>query len=460
MKRVILWFAVMGVLTPAHLTGQQTQPHRDGLGDITIALAGDAIITRQLRVFEEPEFLEIRDVIRGATTAFVNAEMLFFDYDEPEIIPSSQSGGTYMRAEPELADELAWMGFDMVSTANNHSLDFSYGGLRSNNHWLRQAGLVAAGTGENLAEARAPKYLDTPGGRVALISVSSSFADFNRAGPQRKDMRGRPGLNPLRVETTYYVPEAEFQQLSRVRGELGMGGRGGDDRIQFMGATFVRSDEFAVTNVVNAYDLEEITASVSDAKQQANWVIVSSHTHQGGAGVADFFSEFTHAVIDAGADIFVGHGPHVLRGIEIYKGRPIFYSLGNFLMENETVELQPWENYDGVDLDDHALPGDFYTARIERSGGSFPAQAAYWEAVVAVPVFRGGDLTRIDLHPITMGHGLERPQRGRPLAAKGDLARTIITRLQELSRPLGTEVNFENGIGVIRVGRAGREDGP
>ncbi len=440
------------LLAGAPLAGQQ--PHKDGSGTATFALAGDGIITRQLSVYEEPEFLEIRDLVRSATAAFINAEVLFLNYDEPETFPASQSGGTYMRAQPELAEELVWMGFDLVSTANNHSLDFSFGGLRSNSRWLQQAGLVAAGTGENLAEARAPRYLETAGGRVALVAVASSFADFNRAGPQRKDMRGRPGLSPLRVQSAYHVPEERFRQLQQMRSELGMRG-GGDDRMNLFGNTFFRDDSYRVTTSVDPDDLAEITAAVRDAKRQANWVIVSSHTHQGGAGVAGFLSEFAHAVIEAGADIFVGHGPHVLRGIEIYKGKPIFYSLGDFLMQNETVELQPWENYRSVGLGNEALPGEFYDARIEQEGGSFPARAAYWEAVVAVPMFRGGALTRIDLVPITLGFGLDRPQRGRPLAAKGELARKIIGNLVELSSPLGTNIAFENGKGVIHVAGGG-----
>ena len=168
-------FTVAALTFPLGQLAAQQQPHRDALGNITFALAGDAIITRKLSVYSEPEFLEIRDLMRDATASFVNAEMLFLDYDEPDVIPASQSGGTYMRAQPALLEDLKWMGVDLVSTANNHSLDYSFGGLRSNIKWLDEAGLVFAGTGENLAEARAPHYLETPGGRVALIAVSTSF---------------------------------------------------------------------------------------------------------------------------------------------------------------------------------------------------------------------------------------------------------------------------------------------
>jgi hypothetical protein len=82
----------------------------------SMALTGDSIITRKLSVFEEPEFLKMIELIRGADMAFTNLEMLFHDY---EPFPMHESGGTYMRAEPALVNELVWAGFDMVSRANN-----------------------------------------------------------------------------------------------------------------------------------------------------------------------------------------------------------------------------------------------------------------------------------------------------------------------------------------------------
>ena len=83
----------------------------------------------------------------------------------------------------------------------------------------------------------------------------------------------------------------------------------------------------------------------------ADIVIVSLHCHESGANrsvPADFIPIFAKAVIDAGADVFVGHGPHVLRGIEIYKGKPIFYSLSNFIFQNETVLRMPEDSYEAV----------------------------------------------------------------------------------------------------------------
>lgn len=68
-------------------------------------------------------------------------------------------------------------------------------------------------------------------------------------------------------------------------------------------------------------------------------------------------------MIDASADVVVGHGPHVLRGIEVYKGRPIFYSLANFIFENDLVELQPADSYELLGLDGDSLPSDYFSRR-------------------------------------------------------------------------------------------------
>jgi len=440
--------ATLGVQGP--LDGQEGLPHADAHGEMTLALAGDAIITRRLSVFEEPEFLALRDLIQGATAGFVNLEILFHNF-EPEIIPASQSGGTYMQADPAIANELVWMGFDMVSMANNHTGDYGVGGLRSTTAAVEAVGLMHAGVGENLAEARAPGFLETPGGRVALLSAASTFPDGSRAGHQRMDVRGRPGLNPIRYGRSYEVTLEQMEALRDFREGMGRA-RGQGDRLRMFGETFQVGEEYRSATVPHEGDLEEIVAAVDAAARQANIVVFSSHSHEAGRTnnyPADFIVEVAHAVIDAGADVFLAHGPHVLRGIEIYKGRPIFYSLGDFVFQNETVPLQPADNFESYGLGPEALAPDFFDAR-QRNGG-FPARPQVWESFVALVRFSGGELSEIELHPITLGHGLDRPQRGRPLLATGDLARKIIDETREYSEPFGTEIEFADGIGVIRI---------
>src|SRR5699024_6698400 len=101
-------------------------------------------------------------------------------------------------------------------------------------------------------------------------------------------------------------------------------------------------------------DLKRILKSISEAKRQADYVVVSIHAHEmegeDKAEPAEFLKTFARACIDGGADSIVGHGPHILRGIEIYQGRPIFYSLGNFIFQNETVTHLPADFYDKYGL--------------------------------------------------------------------------------------------------------------
>ena len=448
--------ALLAVFGVAPVGGQMQ--YRDAGGDVTLALVGDAIITRKLSVYDEPAFLRLRELIQRSTVAFANLEVLFHDFGD-DAIPASESGGTYMGADPSLAKDLAWMGFDLVSRANNHALDYGVGGMRATTRALEAAGLAHAGTGENLARARAPAYVETRDGRVALVSVASTFADHMRAGPQRKDLRGRPGLSPLRYDTRYIVPRDRFNDLLELRKKLGSSGA--SDARDSTEATILRNrfvvgDDYKVVTSPNPRDLEEIVATVKDAKRQANRVIVSSHTHEQGSArdvPADFLIQFAHAVIDAGADVFVGHGPHLLRAIEIYKGKPIFYSLGDFIFQNETVLFQPADNYEQHDLAADALPGEFYDRREKQVGGfrTLIQDAVYWESVVATVRFTGDKVSDVRLYPITLGHGLPRPQRGRPLLAGEPLGRKIIDDLRRLSRSFGTQIDYSDGIGTVSL---------
>ena len=110
-----------------------------------MALTGDAVITRKLSVYDEPKFLDLIALIREADVAFTNVEVLFHDY---EPYPMHGSGGTYMRADPAFAKELAWAGFDLVSLANNHAGDYGVDGMRLTQRYVRETGLVGAGTGK------------------------------------------------------------------------------------------------------------------------------------------------------------------------------------------------------------------------------------------------------------------------------------------------------------------------
>jgi len=427
--------------------------------ETVFALTGDSIINRRLSTSPLPGVDKMFGVIRKADVAFTNFETLVHDFSIPG---AQQSGGTYMGSPRFVTDELQWAGFDLLGLANNHMNDFGVDGMRSTVVALSKTNMVYAGVGENLGLARSPGYLDTVKGRVALISVASTFPSAIVAGAQRKDIIGRPGINPLRFATTYTVPQQTFDTLKFLRGKPTPSnmGEGGDDandetKVRWSGATYVVGDKVGVSTKANKRDLEELTASVRDARQQADWVVVSIHAHESldpdTRGVpAQFVVEFAHAVIDAGADMMVAHGPHILRGIEVYKGKPIFYSMANFIFENDLVALQPADNYEKSDLDGNALPSDYFTKRSKNGTVGFPSDRKFWQSVVAEVVYSNERvLKEVRLHPVAMGFGQIRSKRGQPYPAPPAEAEQIFADLAELCKPYGTTVTAKNGVGIL-----------
>jgi poly-gamma-glutamate synthesis protein (capsule biosynthesis protein) len=212
-----------------------------------------------------------------------------------------------------------------------------------------------------------------------------------------------------------------------------------------------------VRTEANPQDVEEIGAVVRNASGLADYTIVTFHGHESDGDrfvAAQFLASFSRAMIDAGADVVVGHGPHVLRAIEIYKGKPIFYSLGDFMFQNETLLRLPYENYERYHLGIDAHVADFNRARYDNDQRGFPATREIWEAVIAMPQFQNGELTAIELYPITLGFGEPRTVRGRPMLAGPELGEKIIGDLMRLSKPFGTEIEYRDGIGVVRLGSA------
>lgn len=442
--------------------------------NLTLAAVGDAIVTRKLSVYEEPAFRELIETVRDADVSFANLEILLHDY---EGYPSAQSGGTYMRAPPWVADELDWAGFDAVAAATNHAGDFSHGGMLATMDALEERNFPYAGLGRNLADARSPAYVDTPAGRVAVVSACTTITPGTEAGQQRPDMQGRPGLSPLHLETRYVVPESARDSLAELSDQLGLAAvKDRKERLGFPvpgedtdgftllnvgGETnleFETGAEYAIRQEVNEDDAAAVRRQITAANEQADWVLVSLHAHEGTGGfhnddsVPAFLESFARDCIDEGADAFVGHGPHVLRGIEIYENAPIFYSLGNFVMQNETVTRLPAEIYERYDLDaTDSLPADLFDERVqnddERIG--FLADRSFWESLLPVCEYEDGELSSVRLYPLDLGYAEPRPRRGRPVLAEGDAAERILETVADLSAPYGTSIECDGEYGVI-----------
>lgn len=445
-RSVLFAFAACALLMQGHASAapQAFESAAGKEGELVIVTTGDAIIMRRLRAIGRPGIERMWGLIRGADAAFTNFETQITDFTFPA---AQQSGGTYMSSPAWVIDELEWAGFDMVSLANNHAGDYGQDGLRSTLAALANSNLEYAGAGENLAFARAPAYVDTKKGRVALIAATSSFPAASVAGAQRKDIRGRPGVNPLRHVRTNFVPQATFDVLKQLTGAEG-------DKIVYGGAEFVVGDEVASSTKANPHDLRELIASIKDAKAHADFVVVSFHHHEFENPAerlqpAAFGIEFAHAAIDNGADIVTGHGYHMLRGVEIYKGKPILYSLGDFIFENDLVRFQPADNYEKVGLTSDNLVGEFYSARSNNDTGRYSVDRRYWQTAIAEAVFSQGEnkLKALRLHPVSLNwYGSKRPTRGQPAPASAKESKEIFEDIRKNSAPFGTRFDYRNGL--------------
>ena len=482
--------------------------------DFSLALAGDAILTRRLSALDSPRLDATRSRLREADATVANLEVLPIEEDAGT--PAANSGGTYMRAPPWVLDELAWAGIDLFPAATNHAGDYGHDGMRAAMAELETRELPYAGLGRTLARARQPAYVDTPGGRLAVVAVTSTITPGSTAGAQRPDLQGRPGVAPLRLETSYVVPESAHERVRELsdrlgleavkarRAELGFPVPGeGDEGFSLLNVggeshpAFEVGEEYAVRRRVKEADRRAVLDQIRAAGRQADWVLASVHAHEGRNGrmndrtVPGFLESFARDCVDAGADAVLGHGPHLLRGVEVYDGAPVFYSLGDFAMQNETVGRLPADIYERYDLDPlTAEPADLYDARVyegvdgeaegvdeageldgepgddevgtavedgtdhgERIG--FLADDGFWEGVLPVCRFDDGGLAGIELHPLDLRAEQSRPGRGWPLAAEGAHAAEILDGLAELSEPYGTEIDAEEReegvVGVVTL---------
>ncbi|QOZ11830.1 CapA family protein [Bradyrhizobium sp. CCBAU 51765] len=444
----------------------QRADHYDTVGSIatnvadgfTLVAVGDLIVTRPLTKAQDAGFGTIIKILRDADVTFGNLETNIFDIRSFKGSPQAEYGGAYHVSVPELGPDLKNMGFNAVSRANNHSFDWGVEGMRETSRALDLNGLVHAGVGENLAQAGAARFLETTRGRVALLSCASTFTPMSRACDPAGEASGRPGLNSLRLTRTILVPPEMLESLRRVRDSL-PGFRcdcGGASRVVLAGVVYEAADKAGFKYIADPGDVAGIRRNVRQGKQFTDFCIVTNHGHEPGnwSQVPPSYEQsFARELIDAGADAYVGHGPHQLRGIELYKGRPIFYSLGNFIMDDLRTPVGA-DMFAGYEKDPRTNTDAEVTAA-EMAGGYVTdpgfSDPIFYESIIAVSRFKHSRLAELRLYPIELGHTKRLANRGVPRLASGLRAEGILGRLQELSRPFGTDIAIQNDTGVIKL---------
>ena len=431
---------------------------------ITVTAAGDALITTRMPDYQDTAFQELCGLVRSADVAFINMEMILSNY---EGVPVVEAGGGNVSAHPGVALDLMRIGFNLTAFANNHTLNYGEFGCLKTLEVLADYGFTCAGAGRHLAEARRPVYLDTPAGRVGLMGCASSFANGHQAGAQKHDTQGRPGLNPQRYETLFVVDRQHMNAIKRISERTGVEAmqqhsidagwarppkRKGEYR--FAERAFIVGKEFGIRTEAHEKDLEGNAASIKQATAVSHLTLASIHAHEQGKGQedpAEFLVEFAHAMIDAGADMVIGHGHHGMRGLEIYAGKPIFYSLGDFIFQVELMRQIPADDYDYLSQEYSVDAGEVFRSLWFDNPAGFGNDRKYWETVLPLCVFEDGALTEITLHPVTLGFGQPLPDRGIPRLAGGDLGREILETFAKLSEPFGTTVEIAGDVGRVKV---------
>ncbi len=360
---------------------------------LTITLTGQSMIRSDIRATAPEAVPAIQSLLTG-DVKFTNLEAAVVEKGEQ---------GTWFLTPPEALDSLTGFGFNLLSLSNNHAFDFGVTGLENTLREADKRNIVHAGTGNTMADASAPAYLATPNGTVALVASASGLIDDDARATERG-----PGVNELRVEAGDRQNEA--------------------------------TDELpnGPANVPNREDAQRILQNIRVARSHADIVIVYQHNHVFGhrsfqtifekklperLAPNAWLTQWTHAEIDAGADIVVMHGAPLLHGVEMYRGKPIFYDLGNFIYNLPPV----------------------MTAIEEPMS---------WESAVAYLTFQGSQLKSITLRPIALnaiGRGAPDMQdvsannqfldtRGLPSAVAGMKGADILQRMADASKPFGTEI--------------------
>ena len=412
----------------------------------------------QQRIPENYEgFDKLRDYIARGDARFFNLETTL-NY-EGECFASQFSGGTYVRTNPEGFGDLLEYGFNMTSFNNNHAMDFSYEGLLKTLDVIDSYDVVQAGVGRNLDEASAPRYLDTPNGRVALISVNTYFEPCMMAGKQSRRFPGRPGINGLRHSQTLVVEKEDFEKIKEITEKTGINfeekihiaqgyNKPFPEGVCQMGELrFEIGEKAGRVNKCNEEDMARVEKAIFEAQLQANYILISLHHHEMGPGSnelpPDFVEEFAHRCIDAGAHAVIGHGPHLLRPVEVYKNRPIFYSLGDFILQLYSVPVAPEDFYAKQKLTSDATVHELLKKRSGDFSRGLMEDPVMSEAVVPYWEMENGELTKLELLPVTCHKNENKSITGLPVVAENP---EFAERLAKLSVPYGVKMKLEDGV--------------
>ncbi|WNI32573.1 CapA family protein [Streptomyces sp. ITFR-6] len=195
---------------------------------LTVALSGDCMATRGALITSDPAAERLRGLLRGADFAFTNLEVVPSEGRGRPVHNAAGGGG--LIADAGVLDEITEAGFSVLGCANNHALDMGVDGVLGTLDLLDARRIAFAGIGTDLPAARRPRYVDRPGGSLALIACSSTFLPGQEAAAPSPELPGRPGPNPLRHGATLAVTGTQMEVLREIDERTGLRARRAEAR--------------------------------------------------------------------------------------------------------------------------------------------------------------------------------------------------------------------------------------
>lgn len=344
---------------------------------ISLAAVGDILMGVQIvesdGTLHEPLRKDPKSAFKFVAPIVKKADIGFFNLEAPLSykgkVPKGKAHG--WRSSPDMAAIISSAGFNIASVANNHITDFGAEALMDTLEQLAKNNIAYVGAGRNISEARKPLILERKGARIGFIGYCSNVG----LRPQAAASDKRPGIAVVRVSPLYASPQ------------------------------------------INEESLELMVEDIQKTRSSADLAILSFHTSlsltkEGGGshtlGVHQVGA--AHAAIDAGADLVLGHGPHLLQGIEVYKGKVIFYNLGQLIVDRDVPD-------------------------------------EYKNTIILNCEISDKKIQRVSFLPVA----LNEQKQPEPLTSTDERCHKINELMVKLSRKLGTTLYFEGVEGVVKT---------
>ncbi len=423
----------------------------------TVCSVGDIIFIDKMP--KDYDITPLKNVIEQADVKLFNLENVLSD---KPIYGSSYCGGVWLLAKEETLDQTLRFGFNGCSFSNNHTMDYSYEGMFSTLAAAKKRNLPICGAGKDLLEASDYAVVETAHGKCGIISLCSSINDAARAGNPSDTLPGRPGLNPLRFSTVYHVTKEQMETLREISAATHIDGRRNRSRMGgytpyapegcfgFGDYVFRESDTPGKSSRVNPVDMERTEQTIKKALTECETVIVNIHSHEIKHDTDDepddFMIEFCHKCIDAGASAVIGTGTHQLKGLEVYRGRMIFYSIGNYIFHSDSAFCMPDDYRERYHMPKGLTPKEMISIRNQNNTRGLHSDVNNFRSLLPFMTFEDGVLTRVVLYPIRLDMAT-----GFPALADEAETKIIYDYLCERNKQFGTVISIDGKVIEVKL---------